>query len=843
MNVQIPELGLVALVGPSGSGKSTFARRHFRPTEILSSDFCRGLVSDDENDQSASADAFELLHVIAQKRLARGRLVVVDATNVQKEARQPLVRIAREQHVLATAIVLDLPPSLCDARNAARADRSFGPHVVRHQSAQLRKTLRGLQREGFRYVHVLSTPEAVDATTVERTKLWTDRRSERGPFDIIGDVHGCRDELVALLVELGYEATDADGRPRFAHPEGRKAVFVGDLVDRGPDSPGVLEIVMTMVRHDAAICVPGNHEIKLRRKLDGRDVRLTHGLAETMAQLEGRPEAFLSEVRSFIDGLVSHYVFDDGKLVVAHAGMKEAFQGRASGKVREFALYGETTGETDEYGLPVRFDWASQYRGRAMVVYGHTPVPRAEWINGTLCLDTGCVFGGELTALRYPERELVSVPAGRVYYAPVRPLGSAAEPTRDDLLDLDDVMGKRIVATRIARTVTIQERNAAAALEVMSRFGVDPRWLIYLPPTMSPTATSSLGDFLEHPHEAFDYYRREALPRVVCQEKHMGSRAVLVVCRDAEAAAARFGVSDGRRGVITSRTGRPFFEDVALEVAMVARVADAAQEAGLFDELATSWLCLDAELLPWSAKAQSLLRGQYAAVAAAGRSGLGAAVEALRACASRDGGDASELLARFEARHDHLAGYEAAYARYCWPVQGLDGYALAPFHVLASEGRVHTNEDHVWHMETLARICAADPSLLRATRYRVVDLSDPDSEAAATAWWIEQVAAGGEGMVVKPLEWLPTGRSDFVQPALKVRGPEYLRIIYGPEYLSHLPRLRRRGLGAKRRLAQKEFALGIEGLERFVAGAPLYRVHECVFGVLALESEPVDPRL
>src|SRR5690606_12867937 len=262
--------------------------------------------------------------------------------------------------------------------------------------------------------------------------------------------------------------------------------FVGDLVDRGPKSPAVLRLVMAMVREGTALCVPGNHEIKLKRKLDGRDVRLTHGLAETMEQLEHEPAEFIDEVKAFIDGLVSHYVLDDGKLVVAHAGMKGAFQGRASARVREFALYGESTGETDEYGLPVRYNWAADYRGRARVVYGHTPVPSAEWLNKTICIDTGCVFGGSLTALRYPEKELVQVPARRAYYEPIKPLRPepAAVPQRayGDLLDIEDVQGKRAIATRVHHTVTVREENAAAALEVMSRFAVDPRWLIYLPP-------------------------------------------------------------------------------------------------------------------------------------------------------------------------------------------------------------------------------------------------------------------------------------------------------------------------------------------------------------------------
>lgn len=334
-------------------------------------------------------------------------------------------------------------------------------------------------------------------------------------------------------------------------------MFLGDLVDRGPKTPEVLRLVMSMVSAGAAICVPGNHENKLLRKLRGRSVQITHGLAESLAQLEGETAEFRAEVVRFLDGLISHYVLDDGKLVVAHAGMKAELQGRGSQRVRDFALYGETTGETDEFGLPVRYDWAAEYRGAAMVVYGHTPTPEPEWLNRTICIDTGCVFGGRLTALRYPEMELVHVPARQMYYQPARPFiglggvdtrrirseptphygGSApgtpgvervaatsashsggvapesrstlltAQQQYDEVPDIEDVIGRRIVNTRLMGNVTVREENAAAALEVISRFAVDPKWLIYLPPTMSPPATSTLADLLEHPAEAFAYYR------------------------------------------------------------------------------------------------------------------------------------------------------------------------------------------------------------------------------------------------------------------------------------------------------------------------------------------------
>lgn len=847
--IKIPEMSLVVLVGPSGSGKSTFAAKHFAPTEVVSSDACRALVADDANDQSATTDAFAVLHYIAGKRLDRGNMTVVDATSVQREAREPLVALARAHDVLPIAIVFDVSESLCAQRNEQRPDRTLPDHALHRQHQQMRRSIKGLQREGFRRVFVLHGPEEIDAVEgIERERLWVDKRGEHGPFDIIGDIHGCIDETVALLRELGYVV--APDRSTAQHPDARQAFFVGDLVDRGPGVVEVLRLVMGMVRDGSARCVPGNHENKLGRVLAGRKVQLTHGLAESLTQIEMTDQAFKDDLVEFLDGLVSHALLDDGKLVVSHAGLPEKLQGRSSGRVRSFAMYGETTGETDEFGLPVRYPWANDYRGSALVVYGHTPVPEPEWINNTICIDTGCVFGGRLTALRYPERELVSVPAERTYYEPTKPLvpeSSPAAPAADrpsELLDVEDVMGKRIIDTPLHPKITIREENATAALEVMSRFAVDPRWLVYLPPTMAPTATSARPELLEHPEEAFASYRSDRIDKVMCEEKHMGSRAVAVVCREPVVAARRFRIESESAGVVFTRTGRPFFSDPAWQDVVLDRLRAGINAAGLWDELETDWLVLDCELLPWNAKAGDLLRNQYASVGAAGTTATASAVAVLSQALGR-GVDVAPVLARASARVEMVEGFVKAYRHYCRPVDSVDDLRLAPFVVLAGEGHVHAGRDHLWHMGIAARLAEHGPAFIAPTRHAVVDVNDPASTAAGIAFWEQLTHTGGEGMVVKPLESIVRGRKGLVQPGIKCRGPEYLRIIYGPEYTAdeNLERLRRRGLSHKRSLAQREFALGIEALERFVRGEPLYLVHECVFGVLALESEPVDPRL
>ena len=663
MELKIPELSLIVLMGASSSGKSSFAKKHFKATQIISSDTCRGLVSDDESSQEASGDAFDLLHFLVEKRLKRGLLTVVDATNLQPESRRKLIGISKKYHFASVVVALDIAEKILLERHRNRTDRDFSDRVIQNHHRDFRNSLRGLDRE-FKYAFVLRERE-MDTAVFNINPTWNNKKTVTGPFDIIGDVHGCFDELMELLEKLGYkielntdnsssntaktlengqsviarhEATEGGNselktslrgtkqkneelkgvvnsesdvkneRVRqevnadlssnnidefkkyiIQNPEGRTAVFVGDLVDRGPNSPEVLRLVMQMCEEGKAWCVVGNHDDKLKRFLDGKDVKINHGLETTVEQLKAETADFKKKANRFLSKLISHYVFDDGKLVVAHAGLCEDMQGRMSGAVRSFCMYGETTGEIDSFGLPVRINWAADYRGKAMVIFGHTPVPTAEWLNNTMDIDTGCVFGGKLTALRYPERELVDVPARAVYAASKRPFlleneanllengqntegGTfsnstlSAQQTADDVLDISEVLGKQIIETRLMRNIILREEQTTAALETMSRFGSNPKWLAYLPPTMSPSETSDLPDFLEHPKEAFQYYRNAGVETVICEEKHMGSRAVVVICQSEQVAAERFGVLESALGTCYTRTGRTFLQKKTLKL-------------------------------------------------------------------------------------------------------------------------------------------------------------------------------------------------------------------------------------------------------------------------------------
>ena len=633
MKISIPELSLVLLVGPSGSGKSSFARKHFLPTEVVSSDFCRALVSDNENDQSATGDAFDLLHEIVRKRLARGRLTVVDATNVQPEARKSLIALAKGVSSLSQRRLSSTSRSAC-----VRIATCFDPtgNSGRTSFATSRSNsavrLRGLEREGIRHVFKLSSPEEVDAVTIERHPLWNNKKTEHGPFDIIGDVHGCFDELVELMAQLGYTVNQNRwwvfgfflgrpqaglcGRPCGSRP--RDCSGTSSRFKRGAIWTSVL--CSGQSRHEA------RQSIARPRRESARTVwqrRWNNSGMSRMSSASKSPSFSIvlsATMSSMMESWSLLTLASRSPCTVADQELCESLPSLARQQERRMNLV-----------LPVRYNWAADYRGKALVVYGHTPVPEPLFLNNTVNIDTGCVFGGQLTALRYPEREIVSVKAHQTYYEPARPfLPEATESQRplqhaqDDVLDLADVVGKRLIDTRLKPKITIREENAIAALEVMSRFASDPKWLIYLPPTMSPTETSKHENLLEHPDEAFAFYRKEGIATVVCEQKHMGSRAVVVLCKDETVSQKRFGVVQASLGTVYTRTGRRFFTDEALEHQFLARLQSAVERSGLWEELATDWLCLDCELMPWSAKAQELLQKQYAPVGNAG-------VHALRA--------------------------------------------------------------------------------------------------------------------------------------------------------------------------------------------------------------------
>ena len=419
MRLKIPTFALVVLIGPSSSGKSTFAKKHFLTSEIVSSDYCRFLISDNENDQTVSKAAFELMHFIIDKRLSLRKFTVVDATNVLESSRYELIELARKHHAITVAIVFNLAEEICYYRNKMRSDRHIDEKIIHYQYNQMQYSLLNLKKEGFNYLYFMNSINDIMMAQLTKTALFCDKSFETGPFDIIGDVHGCYDELLMLLAKLGYKVA-----PDFevSHPQKRKVIFLGDLVDRGPKIVLVLKLVMKMVNSNIAYCVQGNHDNKLYRYLEGRNVQIKNGLEDSVAELEQETENFQTEVKQFLKHLESHLIFDNFRLVACHAGIKEEYIGRASRKIRNFTLYGKTTNETDEFGLPKRYLWAKDYKGKPLIIYGHTPNLAPYCINNTINIDTACVFGNKLTAYRYPEGEYIDVDALDTYSVPVRPI-------------------------------------------------------------------------------------------------------------------------------------------------------------------------------------------------------------------------------------------------------------------------------------------------------------------------------------------------------------------------------------------------------------------------------------
>lgn len=796
MILRIPPFSLTLLIGASGSGKSTFARSHFGPLETVSFDFCRALVSNDESHLAATQDAFDLLHLIVQKRLAAGLLTVVDATNVQPDARAPLLALARRHHCPTVALVLDIEPEICMRRTASRIERQAGLHVIQRQHGHLRRSTTALlNREGFQTVYILTTAEQVASAAVERHTALSHRSHLTGPFDIIGDVHGCADELETLLTNLGYipggdlVTTAALGGPVLTHPDGRIAIFVGDLVDRGPRILDTVRLVWSMVETGNALCVPGNHDDKLARALRGHRVTMTEDLKSSLADIHALDDVSRGSVSqaiaTFIAGLSSYLVLDGGRLVVAHAGLPEVLQKSESRAARAFALYGPSTGEMDDNGVPRRIDWAKEYQGSATVIYGHTPVTAARRINNTMNIDTGCVFGGALTALRYPEQKIVSVPAQRRYAMAPRPFINPITSDQDvplwhaTPLDAADFLGQRAVTTSLLGQIIIPEHLMNAALATINRTATHPAWLIYVPPSLSPCDYTSDGPDLEHPNQAFQYYRRHALTDVICEEMHTGPHAIAICCRTPEEAHSRFGANEEALGIIYMPDAQRLFADATAENALLTRLHRALTEAGLWSTLQSEWIAIEMAIIPATTLA--------------------------------------------------------------WPLSAhiATDVRLAPIYILASEGEVHTDKDHLWHMAQATLLSAADPHLVVATRWQVVHLGNEVSERAATAWWEGLTVTGGAGVVVKPLPFIVRGQRGVIQPALACRSRAFLHDMYRTDDGApmDLSTLRTRDLSAVRSLTLREFALGIEALTRFVVRAPLPRVHECVLGILALRSD------
>ncbi len=689
MTLVIPEFALIILIGTTGSGKTTFAKRHFKSSEILSSSHLRALIAGREDAIEVAAEAFELLLSIAGKRLARRLLTVIDASNLLPEVRKALLALAKDWDVMPIALVFAPPEPV---RNSTLSHR-YGPALLSHQRLQFQQTMRLLPYENFACIHVFENYEASENETVRRRPLGCDRHDLSGPFDIIGDVHGCWEELIELFDCLGYTFTSKNGSLRVVPPNGRKALFLGDLIDRGPGSLESLLCAIEMVKHGDALMLPGNHEEKLIRHLSGKKVTPDHGFQETMQALEESSPELQQELLHFLKALPSHYVLDQGRLVAAHAGMKERYQGRDSGRVRAFALYGATTGERDEFGLPIRSNWALDYWGRALVVYGHTPVRQPLWLNRSVNIDTGCVFGGSLSALRYPELTIVSVPAKQVYTQPKKFLEiSEDESASQQERDLIDPIDPTLPADTLIGPLFCNPGNIDFPLEALGSSPLDLQALSSLPIKYSHFATGH-----EALKEAFDYYLSHGIKRLYCRQRMGGLQVLILLCRNERIAKKRFHLYSPTIGICyNQQLQEPFLPYHLLGIQFFERLHEAVSRAYLWERLETSWLLLEGELFPLS------------------------------------------------MAHSPLSSSKS-YLEHDWPLQGVDSLRFYPTHFHASENQHLLEQAIDWQEEVLSALRHQDPHLLRAPHSIVVHLKEAYSKESAMQWWSTLIDEGGEG--------------------------------------------------------------------------------------------------
>lgn len=863
MRIALPYAGIVLLVGPSNSGKTTLLKKwqeenKVSPSEVVSSDQFRILVSDKEfvdwkNMPKEEADilfdeysliskeAFAMMDNIIRTRCRLNKLTFVDATHLQPDDRKRYIAMARENHVPIVSIVLDVPEKVLLERDEKR-DNPRGKRRIKQQYQVFTREKRFMKKEGIRSLYFLKEIDDIELT---RRSHPLELDADAG-IDIIGDIHGCYEEMIELLVKMGYEK-DADDFYR--HPEGRKFLSIGDVMSRGPESLKSMMFFYRHVQKGMAYMIDSNHGWKIARWLDGKNVTLNHGdekVEQEFLQFEQEHGAehvaeWKNKLKDFLLEAPSHYILKKNGIpmvVCAHAGIRDEYIGKQSRDVSDFCRYGDTDG-FDEKGKPIRKDWFIGHQTSQLIVWGHDPKPQPLKINNSLNIDQGVVFGGKLTAYRFPEALIIAVEAKEDYSGvPDNPL-SEWKKKRLNQPNIGKFLNGYSVLTEEFGEVAVPAETVKPAIDAVSHHTIPIEQLIYIPPTMSPTpAPSSLEKYLEHPLEAIQYYRSNGIEKMVAEKKHMGSRGILFLFKDYASAKKYIGTET--LGVIYTRTGRRFFEK-EIEKKIVRKLNDDLHTHDYFNQHQTDFVLLDAEIMPWNLKAKELVSNQYAHVAENALMDR-AFLQGKLAEAATTNEALSPWLDEYNEKVENAREFAEVFQGYCWDVVGLEDIKIAPFHVLAHSNRTFFDETHEWHMKMNHQF-ATYSSLFVATEYKII--SDSASEAEVIQWWEEMTQDGHEGIVIKPEHYIPRSKGKLLQPAIKVRGSKYLKIIYGMDYLQpeNLQRLKKRNTGKKQKLALKEFALGIEGITRFVNGESIERVHECTLAILAMEKDPVDPRL
>lgn len=861
MEITLPYAGIVLLVGPSNSGKSSFLRQQIEkgrilPSEVISSDDYRIRVGDVEfidwshrwkdvseslfdEYQRISQEAFSLMEATIEARCRLNKMTIVDATHLYADDRKRYIELGKKHHVPVVVLVLDVGQEELFERDKLR-ENPRGSKRIKQQYQVFKREKRFIKKEGYLASYFISDVSEVEVIRKTQNPLHLEVGNG---IDIIGDVHGCYDEMIELLERLGYEKNH---QSLYVHPEGRRLLSLGDIMSRGPESLKTMEFFMRHVKVNLAYMIDSNHGWKIARWLEGKNVTLNHGdelVEEELARnLEtGDITQLKQELKTFLLRAPSHYILTKNHvptLVCTHAGIKDEIIGKQSYDISDFCRYGDNEG-LDETGKPIRKDWTIHHKTSTLIVWGHDPKPKPLVVNNTINIDQGVVFGGELTVFRYPEQEFVAVQAKKDY-------------SRGQNNPLIELKKKRLNPPNIAKfidgfsvltehigSIKIPKDYALASVDTVSHFTVPVEELVYIPPTMSPTPKpSSIEGYLEHPREAIEYYRSLGINQMVAEKKHMGSRGILYLFKDKEA--GRKFVGRETLGVIYTRTGRRFF-DLETEDIILSKINKSLTANDYFNKYETEFLLIDAEIMPWNLKARELISSQYAHVAENAildRSLLKNKLEG----AAYNNENLNTWLKEYDEMLVNAQVFKDVFQKYCWEINDLDQIQIAPFHILAHSNETFFDKPHTWHMKMNKEFAQMD-KLFVETEYMVID--DAASEKEVIKWWDEITSDGHEGIVIKPETFIAKSKGRLIQPAIKVRGRKYLNIIYGMDYLQpgNLTRLKQRNVGKKQKLALKEFSLGVEGIQRLVNGESTERVHECVLGTLAMESDPVDPRL
>ncbi|OES45763.1 polynucleotide kinase-phosphatase [Domibacillus iocasae] len=864
MNISLPHAGIVLLIGPSNSGKSTLLKTQIdggdiKQSEVISSDAFRVFVSDQEfmdwrgmpKDEAGyakdeyraiSKEAFAMMDAFIEARCRLNKLSIIDATNLQPDDRKRYLHIAKKHHVPVIAVILDVSEAELLKRDAGR-EHPRGKRRIKQQYQTFKREKRFIKKEGYKAVYTVDSTEDLHIRR-QTNPLEIDLGNG---IDVIGDIHGCFDEMTALLEKLGYLKNERD---LYVHPEGRMFLSLGDIMSRGPKSLEAMLFFHKHVQANLAYMIDSNHGWKIARWLEGRKVTLNHGDERVKEELDrfeeraGKEKA--EETKQALKKLLlkapSHYVVTKNSLPVlicTHAGIKDVFIGKQSPAVQDFCRYGDTDG-FDEKGKPVRKDWFIGHERQTLIIWGHDPKPRPLVINNTINIDQGVVFGGELTAFRYPEKEYVSVRAAKDYAKESDNPLLEWEKNRLNPPNIAKFIHGYNVLTKELGEVHVSADIVKPAIDAVSHVTVPIEQLVYIPPTMSPTPeTASAERFMEHPAEAFHYYRSNGIQTMIAEKKHMGSRAILFLFKNREASKKYTGIDS--LGVIYTRTGRRFFNRNQ-EEELLAQLCHDLTKSGYFEKYETDFVLLDAEIMPWNVKAKELISSQYAHVAENAVLDRTRLVEKLKV--SHDGQEkVKEWLEEYKQKLKNADTFKQAFQYYCWDVESMEDIQIAPFHILAHSGQTFFDQPHTWHMEMNCKLAGMSRFFVE-TEYKTI--TDEASEKEVIDWWEEITKDGHEGIVIKPEFFIAHNKEKLLQPSLKVRGKKYLHIIYGMDYLlsQNLERLKKRNTGKKQKTALKEFALGIEGVQRYVSRESLERTHECVLAVLALESDPIiDPRL